>query len=63
VVRRQVLDLCHRPAWGDWLVFYHRWENADGDGPYRGSRQIAVDRLIHLPDGSIEAVRMDGAVR
>lgn len=56
-------SVTRHPESGDWLIFYHRWENADGEGPYRGSRQIAVDRLIHLPDGSIETVRMDGAVR
>lgn len=56
-------SVARHPKSGDWLIIYHRWENALGEGPYRGSRQTAVDRLIHLPDGTIEAVRMDGAVR
>ena len=33
------------PRSGDWFIFYHRWENQSGDGPYRGSRQVCIDRL------------------
>ena len=51
------------PSTNERLVFYHRWDNADGEGPYPGSRQIAVDRLIHRPDGSIAPVVMDGMKR
>ncbi len=46
----------------DWLVAYHRWENVEGPGPYRGSRQIAIDVLEHAPDGSLRPVRMTDTV-
>lgn len=51
-------SIVRHPSTGEWMIFYHRWENARGEGPYQGSRQIAVDRLVHLPDGGIQAVRM-----
>ncbi len=51
-------SIVRRPDTGEWLVFYHRWNNAKGDGPYPGARQIAVDRLSHLPDGGIAPVKM-----
>ena len=51
-------SIVRNPATGTWLIFYHRWENVAGDGPYHGSRQVAVDILKHLPDGGIAPVRM-----
>ena len=54
-------SITRHPDTGEWLIFYHRWENAPGPGPYQGSRQIAVDRLVHLPEGRIEPVRMTDA--
>jgi len=48
------------PRTGAWLVFYHRWENQTGDGPYRGSRQICVDRVEHDAEGLIRPVIMTG---
>ena len=29
-----------------------------GDGHFSGSRQVAIARLVHLPDGRIEPVKM-----
>lgn len=50
------------PASGDWFIAYHRWENQPATGPFRGSRQIAIDRLEHDAEGLIRPVVMtDGA--
>ncbi len=47
---------------GEWLIVYHRWERPPAPGPYRGERQIAIDRLYYRPDGTIRPVVMtDGA--
>jgi beta-xylosidase len=47
---------------GNWLIVYHRWEAARGPGPYRGERQVAIDRLHYSRDGRILPVTMtDGA--
>jgi beta-xylosidase len=44
------------PITGDWRIVYHRWENQTGDGPYRGTRQICVDRLTYDADGLIKPI-------
>jgi beta-xylosidase len=41
-----------------WLIFYHRWENQTGNGPYRGSRQICIDRVEYDGEGLIRPVVM-----
>ncbi|MEN2746501.1 family 43 glycosylhydrolase [Sphingomonas sp. T9W2] len=47
---------------GQWLIVYHRWENPQGAEPYRGERQVAVDRVQYSRDGRILPIRMtDGA--
>lgn len=47
---------------GEWLIVYHRWENPQGPEPYRGERQVAVDRVQYARDGRILPIRMtDGA--
>lgn len=48
------------PESGEWLIVYHRWEGQAGDGPYRGQRQICVDRVEHTADGLIRPVVMTG---
>ncbi len=48
------------PTTGEWLIFYHRWENQTGDGPYRGRRQICIDRVEYTPDGLIVPIVMTG---
>lgn len=53
-------SLFRHPATGEWMIAYHRWEGVTGDGPYRGSRQICFDRLVHESDGSIRPVVMTG---
>lgn len=46
------------PADGHWHIAYHRWEGHDGDGPYRGQRQIAIQPLEYRADRSIVPVTM-----
>ncbi len=41
-----------------WYIFYHRWENVEGDGPYSGSRKIAADLVEYEPDGTIKPITM-----
>lgn len=50
----------HQPETGRWWIVYHRWENESGDGPYRGSRQVCIDRLEYDSKGLILPVRMTG---
>lgn len=52
----------HQPRTGNWLVFYHRWENQTGDGPYRGSRQICIETLAYDTQGLIRPIIMTGGV-
>lgn len=47
---------------GQSLIVYHRWENPQGGAPYRGERQVAVDRIRYARDGRILPIKMtDGA--
>lgn len=47
---------------GQWLVVYHRWEQRPGPAPFKGERQVAVDRIHYGADGAIRPVVMtDGA--
>lgn len=48
------------PLTGELLMFYHRWENPEGDGPYRGSRQICIERVEYDAEGLIRPVVMTG---
>jgi beta-xylosidase len=43
---------------GRWWIIYHRWENETGDGPYRGSRRVAIAPLRYGRDGAILPVDM-----
>ncbi|MGK6320036.1 family 43 glycosylhydrolase [Sphingomonas sp. DT-204] len=43
---------------GEWLIVYHRWERPPGEGPYRGERQVAIERVRYASDGSILPIRM-----
>ena len=42
----------------DWFVAFHEWPGAEGDGPYRGSRKIAIERLRYDREGRILPVRI-----
>jgi beta-xylosidase len=43
---------------GEWFIAYHRWETKERPGPYRGSRQIAVERIQYDEKGLILPVVM-----
>lgn len=51
-------SLLYNPAMDQWYIFYHRWENVRGSGPYRGSRRIAIEYLEYESDGRIKPVIM-----
>ncbi|HWQ91818.1 MAG TPA: family 43 glycosylhydrolase [Clostridia bacterium] len=45
---------------GQHLLFYHRWDDRTGDGPYRGGRRVAIEALEYNPEGLLRPVRMTG---
>jgi GH43 family beta-xylosidase len=55
-------SIIRSPLTGEWQIIYHRWENQTGDGPYRGWRQICIDRMEYDSDGLIRPVVMTGGV-
>lgn len=46
------------PKDGTWYIAYHRWEGQVGDGPYRGERRIAIQKIAYGADGAILPIRM-----
>jgi beta-xylosidase len=52
------------PLNGEWLIVYHRWEHRQDDGPYRGARQVCIDRVTYDAGGHIRPIVMtDGPAR
>ncbi|HEY3411559.1 MAG TPA: family 43 glycosylhydrolase [Armatimonadota bacterium] len=51
-------SIIKHPDRDEWYIVYHRWENQSGRGPYRGSRQVAIDKLEYGSDGSLKPVTM-----
>lgn len=51
------------PRNGKWWIAYHRWEGKTDNGPYRGSRRIAIQPIHYLPDGRIAPIAMSGGVK
>ena len=47
-----------KPGSDDWYIAFHEWPGARGDGPYQGSRKIAIERLRYDRDGRILPVRI-----
>ncbi|MDP1026652.1 family 43 glycosylhydrolase [Sphingomonas sp. KR1UV-12] len=43
---------------GETLIVYHRWENPAGPAPFKGERQVAIDRVRYAADGTIRPVVM-----
>ncbi|HON07398.1 MAG TPA: family 43 glycosylhydrolase [Verrucomicrobiota bacterium] len=43
-----------------WLIFYHRWDNFNGDGPYKGFRSVCVEEVKYDKDGLIIPIKMTG---
>jgi beta-xylosidase len=50
------------PGKDRWFVVYHRYNNAEGNGPYRGGRQIAIEPLEHEVGGILKKVKMTDVV-
>lgn len=46
------------PGTGQWLVFYHRWNDRKGPGPYRGGRDTCIERFEHAAGGRIRPIVM-----
>jgi hypothetical protein len=46
------------PGTDEWYIIYHRWNDRSGSGPYSGTRSVAIERLQHELDGSINPVVM-----
>ncbi|WNO53421.1 family 43 glycosylhydrolase [Stakelama saccharophila] len=47
------------PIDGRWWIAYHRWEDKDDDGPYRGSRRVVVQPIEYDAAGRITPVDME----
>jgi beta-xylosidase len=54
-------SIVQRPSTDEWFIIYHRWNSAVGSGPYSGSRSVAVERLFHTPQNTLEVVTMTDA--
>nr|NUR36551.1 family 43 glycosylhydrolase [Sphingomonas sp.] len=46
------------PATGEWFIAYHRWERSDATPPFRGDRQVAIDRVSYDANGLILPIVM-----
>ena len=46
------------PGDGSLMIVYHRWERPRGKGPFKGERQIAVERVRYAADGAIQPIAM-----
>lgn len=44
----------YNAAMDQWYIFYHRYNNMTGVGPYSGSRQIAIEEVHYNADGTIQ---------
>jgi len=51
-------SIVHVPQTDAWYIFYHRWNNQKGDGPYRGRRRLAAEILQYDEAGLIKPVIM-----
>jgi beta-xylosidase len=46
------------PKTKECFIVYHRWESSKKDGPFRGGRKIAVEKIEYDAEGLIRPVRM-----
>lgn len=44
----------YNAAMDQWYVFYHRYDNRTGTGPYTGSRKVAIEYMHYNPNGTIQ---------
>ena len=54
-------SLVNSPHDGRPYIVYHRWNDRAGDGPYDGSRAVAIDALEYDDAGHIRPVKMTDA--
>jgi hypothetical protein len=48
----------YNTAIDEWYIFYHRWNDRDGSGPYTGWRDVAIEKLQYEEDGTIKPIIM-----
>jgi len=48
---------------GQTLIVYHRWEQPPGPAPFKGERQVAIDRVAYAADGTIKPIVMTDGER
>lgn len=53
--------IVQHPETKDWLLFYHRWNDAARTGKIPPARSVCVDRLEYDAAGKIQPVRMSNA--
>lgn len=51
-------SLVENPKSKEWSIVYHRWESTKKDGPFRGGRKIAVEKIEYDKEGLIRPVKM-----
>lgn len=48
----------YNAAMDEWYVFYHRYNDQTGPGPYSGSRQLCIEHMHYNPDGTIAPIAL-----
>ena len=43
----------YNAAMDQWYLFYHRYDNRTGEGPYTGTRRVAIEYMYYNADGTI----------
>jgi hypothetical protein len=43
------------------MIVYHRWDRPAGPAPFKGERQVAIDRIRYERDGRIAPIAMTDA--
>ncbi len=51
-------SIIQNPHSDEWFIVYHRWNDREDNGPFRGSRSTAIDRLEHGENGVIKPITM-----
>lgn len=51
-------SIVHSPHTNAPYIVYHRWNNREGNGPYRGDRVVAIEPLEYDAEGHIVPVKM-----
>lgn len=54
-------SIIHNAKTDKWYMVYHRWENVEGEGPYRGpnnARKTAIEEMFYDNNGFIKPIKM-----